>query len=430
MRTFTKQKFEIVEVDGKQRVVVPKEVFEGAKPLWEDFVIGKFVNANAPHVGKIHMIVNKIWRLGDKSSLIDVFAINATTVKFRVRNEALRRRNLNRGMWNIMDIPMLTSKWSPFAEEAQPAMRSIPLWVTLNNVPPSMFTDKGLEFLASAVGNPIRLHPKIEACVSFEEAQIFVEADLTKELPKEYNLTAEEEGELDVVINYSYPWLPPRCSCCQKWGHVKETCLVTPTTVTNKVLDSPKSNSKVVAKTVHETTSLNQHVEGCDNILGEIDQDRHQTEVKIAEHNTSSTGKENHNWITPQKLGRSPAKKKEALKYGEVSILSNSYSVLNGKGETGEEQQEEEQDNPVTETEKMNQDPGQASVNIEGNAVEENEINGNPIKPPCGAKKETPARKYLPRHSKHAKKSLTNPYTQTTRDLPRDHSKRHNPKNI
>jgi len=72
----------VYEVNGKQRVVVPKEVVADAKPLWEDFLIGKFLNASAPHIGKIHMIVNKIWRLGDTTSLIDVFAVNDSTVKF------------------------------------------------------------------------------------------------------------------------------------------------------------------------------------------------------------------------------------------------------------------------------------------------------------------------------------------------------------
>lgn len=204
----------VSEVNGKERVVVPKDVFVGAKLLWEDFLIGKFINTKAPHVGKIHMIVNKIWRLGDRSSLIDVFEVNETTVKFHIRNEGMRQRILNRGLWNITDIPMIVSKWTPFTEEAHPAMKSIPLWVTLTNVPTMMFTDKGLEFLASVDGKPIRLHPRTDACVSFDEAQILVEDDLTKELPKECAFTREEKGELDSVNQYSYPWLPPRCSCC------------------------------------------------------------------------------------------------------------------------------------------------------------------------------------------------------------------------
>lgn len=110
LRLLSQQKFEVVTVNGQEKVVVPKEVFVGAKPLWEDFLIGKFLNTKAPHVGKIHMIVNKIWRLGDRSSLIDVYEVNDSTVKFRIRNETMRHRILNRGMWNIMEIPMLVSK--------------------------------------------------------------------------------------------------------------------------------------------------------------------------------------------------------------------------------------------------------------------------------------------------------------------------------
>lgn len=63
-------------------MVVPKEVLFGVKPLWEDFTIGKFLSSKAPHVGKIHMIVYKIWRLGDITTMIDVFEVNATSIKF------------------------------------------------------------------------------------------------------------------------------------------------------------------------------------------------------------------------------------------------------------------------------------------------------------------------------------------------------------
>lgn len=62
--------------------------------------------------------------------------------------------------------------------------------------------------------------------MSFDEAQILVHADLTIELPTEYFITGEEEGELDAIIKFSYPWLPPICSCCGKCGHQRESCLV------------------------------------------------------------------------------------------------------------------------------------------------------------------------------------------------------------
>ncbi|KAL1223003.1 hypothetical protein V5N11_019498 [Cardamine amara subsp. amara] len=66
-------------VDGKATIAVPEEIFEDLVPLWEDFLVGRF-SSEAPHVAKIHVIVNKIWNLGDKSIKIDVFKVNETTI--------------------------------------------------------------------------------------------------------------------------------------------------------------------------------------------------------------------------------------------------------------------------------------------------------------------------------------------------------------
>lgn len=57
------------------------------------------------------------------------------------------------------------------------------MWVTMKNVPPIMFSWKGFGFIASSVGKPIRLHPGTELCSSFEEAKVFVNANVTKPLP-------------------------------------------------------------------------------------------------------------------------------------------------------------------------------------------------------------------------------------------------------
>jgi len=259
-----------------------------------------------------------------------VYEVNATTVKFCIRNEAMRRRVLNRGMWNIMDIPMVLSKWTPFQEDSQPAMKSIQLWVTLTDGPPSMFTDKGLEFLASAVGKPIRLHPKTEACVSFDEAQILIEADLTKDLPREYVFTDEEEGELDAVITYSYPWLPPRFNGCGKWGHLKETCLSIEKTSTGN------SDSVTIPAVASEP------VQPSSPITGKAKEVVHVTLDEVPKIQSNAPGEvevergEDEGWITP-KTTLSPGKSHVGLKFGEVSILSNSYSVLRGAEDIGEE---------------------------------------------------------------------------------------------
>lgn len=207
--------------DGVNSVMVPDEVFHNPSPLWEDFLIGRFL-ATAPHVAKVHAIVNKIWALGDKSQMIDVLVINSTTMKFRVCNTNTRNRVTRRGMWNLAGIPVVMSQWSPFTEETIQEIKSVPIWVHLRNVPMDMFTWKGLSFVTSAVGEPVRLHSDTAQCLDFKVAKIFVNADLTKELPKSMKFTSPE-GKT-AIVEYSYPWLPSRCSVCQKWGHLNEAC--------------------------------------------------------------------------------------------------------------------------------------------------------------------------------------------------------------
>lgn len=134
--TLRKHNFKNSEATGV--VAVSAAVLQDV-PLWEDLLVGHFLTT-APHVAKVHVIVNKIWPLGDKSIKIDVYVVNEKMIKFRIKDAATRSRVLRRGMWNIADIPMLVSKWTPIIEEAQPAISTMPLWVTIKNVPHSMFS--------------------------------------------------------------------------------------------------------------------------------------------------------------------------------------------------------------------------------------------------------------------------------------------------
>lgn len=72
------------------------------------------------------------------------------------------------------------------------------------------------------MGEPKRLHPETELVSSFVEAKIFVEVDLTKELPREYFFQVRQE---EVCVSFVYPWLPQKCDICKKCGHSTEGCL-------------------------------------------------------------------------------------------------------------------------------------------------------------------------------------------------------------
>lgn len=313
-KVLKKYDLEIMEKEGQKEVEIPDEVIEKVNHLWEDYLIGKFLDT-APHVGRIHATVNRIWNQGDKKVLIDVHVIDETTMKFKVMDPGMRARILKRGMWSIGNIPMVITKWIPDEMKEKPEITAIPLWVHLKNVPMNMYSWQGLSFIASAAGFPVRLHPETAACSNFKVAKIFINADLTKELPTKINF---KKNGVSSLVEFIYPWLPMRCSTCKKWGHTDKVCI--------KNKEGGKSEEEISK-------------EGDDMSEGEMmkktEISAQMKDIELAEpENGIEKGELVNNWedVTPKKGNRSPI-----LQFGQVKILTPSrFSALQEVNEEGE----------------------------------------------------------------------------------------------
>ncbi|KAF8106530.1 hypothetical protein N665_0138s0019 [Sinapis alba] len=366
--------------DGVQSVDVPEEVFIDAAPLWEDILIGKFLD-KAPHIAKIHAIVNKIWTEGDKSQTVEVFPINATTMKFRICNPSVRGRILLRGMWNLAEVPVIMSKWSPFPDETQKETKAIPMWVHMKNVPISMFSWKGLSFVASPVGEPKRLHPETAQCLNMKVAKFFVIADLTKELPR--SMKFNYQGK-ETMVDFIYPWLPAKCSNCNKWGHMEKACLVgknqTNVSGENQIVTinvDLEKKREVGNEKEKETELVNENEVVTDLEKGEQTGDTQERDtpsiqtnersienVEVETHQRDHVSQNEAGWstVSPGKACRSPENTKQSLEYGQVSILSNSrFSVLSSE-EEGEIMEQEEQNGTVEISDKLDVEPPSSNV--------------------------------------------------------------------
>lgn len=361
-----KYEVEVSMKDGIGSVLVPEEITKDVPPLWEDFLIGKFLET-APHIAKIHAIVNKIWALNDKSQKIEVYEVNSSTLKFRIPNLADRNRIIRRGMWNLAGIPVVVTKWSPVKEKEKPQAQSIPMWVHLKNVPLDMFSWQGLSFVSSPIGTPVRLHPETAQCLDLEVAKIFVRVDLTKDLPQKMNFNIKGK---EFLVEYSYPWLPTKCYKCEKWGHAAKVCS------SNKskdvvVREEQEKNEKQgedkedqgfkedVATTVESGLGSEQNQDSGEKSSDEVFSAS--SPISGTENQTSDPGKkeaqqsdmmrvtasvegfvldvdrveakevEEKEWldVSPGKSSRSPNTKNSELKFGQVAILTNSrFSVL------------------------------------------------------------------------------------------------------
>lgn len=320
---------EISNKEGVNTVEIPDEILDNSTLLWDDFVVGKFLDL-APHVAKVHMVLNKIWRYGDSSTKVDVYEVNPTTMRFRVSNPRSKEKVLRRGMWNVAGVPMIVSKWSPKIEEEEQEEEAIPMWVHLEKVPLHMYSWEGLSFITSLVGVPVKLHSETIACTNLDEAKVFVNVDVSKTLPRE--ITFSKDGK-QFTVAYYYPWLPERCKYCDKWGHNESVCAKKMKEKKRQKSASP--NSKAMEINEEEVEVKERSVEGsCSK------QDSEKQEVQNEEENsgskTRSAVKENA-WslVSPAKMGCTPST--PIPKNIEVEISASKFSVLSiDEAEEGE----------------------------------------------------------------------------------------------
>lgn len=208
-------------VNGVAKLTIPEEVFESSIPLWKNFVVGYFMG-DAPHVGSIHSTVNRIWTVTERTSKIDVQFLTKSSVLFRIENSRIREHVLQRRYWHIANVPLVVNEWNPKSAQAPPDLSAMPLWVDLKGVPAELFSQPGLSFLSSTVGNFVKLHRNTERCLRLDVARSLVEVNLQKPLVEQIIFPGTNDES--VTVSVSYPWLPPKCQLCSSWGHVVKDC--------------------------------------------------------------------------------------------------------------------------------------------------------------------------------------------------------------
>lgn len=86
-----------------------------------------------------------------------------------------------------------------------------------------LYSQKGLKFLGSIVGEAIKLHSNTKCCTRIDVARVLVKVDLQKHLHDKINLRQVSETVCSILFSYS--WLPPRCVSCFKWGYIEKDCV-------------------------------------------------------------------------------------------------------------------------------------------------------------------------------------------------------------
>lgn len=117
------------------------------------------------------------WRkFGDFSNISagsNLFVVQTASVD-------VRDQILEGGPWYVHGQPLIVRKWEPRMSSLDFKLDSIPVWIHLSNIPLEMFNQKGIGYLASAVGTPLFMDKFTAKKQRLAFARVRVEVDAMK----------------------------------------------------------------------------------------------------------------------------------------------------------------------------------------------------------------------------------------------------------
>ncbi|KAG7579646.1 hypothetical protein ISN45_Aa03g037760 [Arabidopsis thaliana x Arabidopsis arenosa] len=173
--------------DGTPKVTIPSHVMMQGLENQKGYVIGQFYRCSPPP--------------GDAST---------------------RAWVLQRGLWHIDDCLLFVAPWSTAETFDIPEISTVPVWVTLKNIPHRLYSIPGISHIASGLGAPMATYkPRLDPSL-MGEAKILVEVELSKAFPPRI-AAADKKGNISMV-NVDYSWVPTKCGDCGQLGHKASRC--------------------------------------------------------------------------------------------------------------------------------------------------------------------------------------------------------------
>ena len=100
-------------------------------------------------------------------------------------------------------------------------VHSIPIWVNLYGIPLELWNPKGISFIASYIGKPLRVDRVTASRRRISYARVCVEVSGDLDLIEKFTIKTEDGNGTNSLleIDVEYQWKPPRCATCSTFGH-------------------------------------------------------------------------------------------------------------------------------------------------------------------------------------------------------------------
>ena len=132
-------------------VIKPEKLVE-ARVAYGTYLYGYNIGQSVS-IGLVRYHLFRMWK---KFGLVDVSS-NGSGIFFKIKIELGMMETINQGPWLINNIPLCIRKWEVGLKLERVEPSTIPIWVTIPNMPMELWNRESLSSMMSCVGDPIML---------------------------------------------------------------------------------------------------------------------------------------------------------------------------------------------------------------------------------------------------------------------------------
>ena len=116
-------------------------------------LVGYFIGPKFPY----SLVSSASKRLWDDYGLVNTLATDNGFYFFSFSSETKRDTVLEGGPWYITGRTFILQPWKPSLKLDKEGVHLIPIWVNFYGLPLEFWNPKGISFIASFIGNPLRV---------------------------------------------------------------------------------------------------------------------------------------------------------------------------------------------------------------------------------------------------------------------------------
>ncbi|KAE8688023.1 hypothetical protein F3Y22_tig00111005pilonHSYRG00173 [Hibiscus syriacus] len=174
----------------------------------------------SPILSVFQKTVNKLW--GQEGS-IEILFLAPSVYILNFPSKRVRDWVLESGPWHIQQKVLVLRKWMPGMLHDVLSLDSTPVWIKLWHVPLELYLQKGLEYIASAIGRPLYLDCATTLKQQLNFDKICVNIDAKIEISGSVMVGLGEVNMVDVGVELV--WALSRCGHCNIFGHLGDQCV-------------------------------------------------------------------------------------------------------------------------------------------------------------------------------------------------------------